>query len=214
MGRAKSPAAGKKATRRAAGKKSGKQVQRAAGSKSAAKAASKKIAKKTAKPVAKKAVKRTAKSPAKATAKKAASSKAAQVSGKKTTPAKASPTSVKARPTAAGLARPKHLKLVTDMSSFVTPLDDRVLIRLSGSERTTPSGLLFIPDTVSDTSGNLEGLVVAVGRGRRDKKGQIRPMDVQLGDRAVFSEYAGSKIRVQNEDLVLLRESEVMGVLS
>lgn len=179
-----------------------------------AKAKKKAPAKKTA---AKKSGKKSAPGKMKAAAKKSAPKKAAKKTAPKMT-AKKSPAATKMTSAkdikAKRQARPQHLKLVTDMSSFVTPLDDRVLVRLSGSERTTPSGLLFIPDTVSDTSGNLEGLVVAVGRGRRGKKGQIRPMDLQLGDRVVFAEYAGSKINIQNEELVLLREAEVMGVLS
>lgn len=176
---------------KASGKKAGKKpaTKKAAGQPAAKKTAPKKSAKPAAKKSAKPVAKKTTKAPAKTT-KSAHEIKAAQK------------------------ARPQHLKLVTDMSAFVTPLDDRVLVRLSGSERTTASGLLFIPDTVSDTSGNLEGLVVAIGRGRRNKKGQVRPMDLQLGDRVVFAEYAGSKINIQNEELVLLREAEVMGVLS
>lgn len=100
-----------------------------------------------------------------------------------------------------------------DLSHFVTPLDDRLIVRLSGAEKMTAGGL-YIPDSVSDTSGNLQGVVVAAGRGHFSKKGHLRPMDVKLGDKVVFSEYAGSKIKIQNEDLVILRESDVMGVVA
>ncbi|MGZ3775424.1 MAG: co-chaperone GroES [Pseudobdellovibrionaceae bacterium] len=106
---------------------------------------------------------------------------------------------------------PKQNKV--DLSGFISPLDDRLLIRTASAERMTAGGL-YIPDTVSDTSGNLEGFVVAVGRGHMNKKGHIRPMDVKVGDRVVFSEYAGSKIKIQNEDLIILREADVMGIVS
>ncbi|WP_350159280.1 co-chaperone GroES [Bdellovibrio sp. 22V] len=95
----------------------------------------------------------------------------------------------------------------------MTPLDDRLIVQISGAEKMTAGGL-YIPDTVADTSGNLEGYVVAVGRGHMGKKGHVRPMDVQVGDRVVFSEYAGSKIKIQNEDLIILREADVMGVVA
>lgn len=100
-----------------------------------------------------------------------------------------------------------------DLSQFVTPLDDRILIQPEKTEKMTPGGL-YIPDTVSDVSGNLQGYVVAVGRGHMNKKGQVRPMDVQVGDKILFNEYSGSKITIQNEDLIILREVEVMGVVS
>ncbi|NUN05608.1 MAG: co-chaperone GroES [Bdellovibrio sp.] len=100
-----------------------------------------------------------------------------------------------------------------DLSNFVTPLDDRVMVQLSGSEKMTAGGL-YIPDTVADTSGNLEGYVVAAGRGHLSKKGHVRPMDVKVGDRVVFAEYSGSKIKVQNEDLIILREGDILGIVS
>lgn len=100
-----------------------------------------------------------------------------------------------------------------DLTGIVTPLDDRLLVKTSSAEKMTPGGL-YIPDTVADTSGNLEGFVVAVGRGHMNKKGHVRPMDVKVGDRVVFAQYAGSKIKIQNEDLVILREADVMGVVA
>lgn len=104
-------------------------------------------------------------------------------------------------------AKPK-----ASLQNFMTPLDDRILVRLTEAEKKTAGGL-YIPDTVSDVSGNLEGHVVSVGRGHLNKKGQVRPMDVSLGDKIVFAEHSGSKIKVQNEDLIVLRESDVMGVV-
>lgn len=169
-----------------------------------------KTAKKTSKPVKKAAVKKAAKAPKKAVAKKA--TKAAAKKPAKGASTKAAKPAMK-KTTIKPAAAVKPSKGRADYADFVTPLDDRVLVRLKGADRMTAGGL-FIPDTVSDVSGNFEGTVVAVGRGRRDKKGRVRPMDLRLGDRVVFGQYAGSKIRLMDEELVLLRESEVMGVVS
>ncbi|KYG67456.1 hypothetical protein AZI86_03635 [Bdellovibrio bacteriovorus] len=76
------------------------------------------------------------------------------------------------------------------------------------------AGGLYIPDTVADVSGNLQGHVVAVGRGHLGKKGHVRPMDVKVGDKIVFSEFAGTKITIQNQNLIILREGDVLGVVS
>lgn len=182
---------------------------------SAKKANVKKVVKKTntKKVTKKKVTKKVAPSkkakPTKKVAKKVVPKKATP---KKSTPAKKKPAAKKV-----ATAAPKHLvKPVpksVDLSGFVTPLDDRVIVQLSGTEKMTPGGL-YIPDTVADTSGNLEGRVVAVGRGHQNKKGHVRPMDVRVGDRVVFSEYAGSKIKIQNEDLIILREGDILGVVS
>lgn len=182
-----------------------------------------KAVKKTAKPAAKKSVK-PAKKAAKASAGKAVK-KAVKKVAKKVAPASPKRSVAKAKAPAKAAAKPAKTPASrvssnaapkgarADYSDFVTPLDDRVLVRLKGADRMTAGGL-FIPDTVSDVSGNFEGTVVAVGRGHRDKKGRVRPMDLNLGDRVLFGQYAGSKIRIQDEDLVLLREGEVMGVVS
>lgn len=167
-------------------------------------AAKKPVAK--AKPAAKKkAAKPAVKAKAKLAPKAAKPIKAAQ---KSAAPAKKAST-VKAAPAPAAKA-----KALADYTNILSPLDDRVLVRLTDAERTTASGLLYIPDTVADTSGNLEGVVVSVGRGHRDKKGRLRPLDVKLGDRVLFSSYLGSKIVFNNEELLLVRESELMGVKS
>lgn len=160
------------------------------------KAAAKKVA--TKKIVAKKAaVKKTA--PVKKAVTKAAMNNKKNAVKQSKSPAKSAQSEVKAKK--------------FDFEKLVTPLDDRLVVRVSGVERKTAGGL-YIPDTVSDVSGNLEGHVVAVGRGSMNKKGHVRPMDVAVGDRIVFSQFAGTKIKIQNEDLLILRESEVLGVVS
>lgn len=93
------------------------------------------------------------------------------------------------------------------------PLDDRVLVALGETEKMTAGGL-YIPATVSDVSGNLKGTVVAVGRGHQNKKGHVKNMDVQVGDEVLFSEYAGSKVKLDNSELVMLRETEILGIVS
>lgn len=189
----------------------------------------KKAVKKAAKPAPKKIVKKSkptkaAKPAVKAKAKKVAKPVAKKSAAKVKAPAKAQPKSAKktaapkkaAAPksvVSAALIRPSAPVKKIDLSNFVTPLDDRLIVQLSGSDRMTPGGL-FIPDTVSDASGNLHGTVLAVGRGHFSKKGHLQPMDVKVGDKVVFAQYSGSKITIQNEDLVILRESDVMGVVT
>ncbi|MNJ99892.1 10 kDa chaperonin 5 [compost metagenome] len=196
--------------------------------KAAKKAVSPKKTKKVVKKAVKKAVKKTAKKVAakKAAPKKVALKKAPQkalakkapvkkTAAKKSAPKKAAPkvSAVKKPAVPSHLLRaPAPVKKI-DLTGFVSPLDNRVMVQVAGAERMTPGGL-YIPDTVGDVSGNLQGVVVAVGRGHMDKKGRIHPMDVKVGDNVVFSQYAGSKIEIQNEDLIILRESEVMGVVS
>lgn len=196
----------KKAVKKASAKKTSKPVKKSTPAKKATakkKAPAKKaVGKKT--PVKKAVVK-------KATAKKAVAKKAApkKATGSKA-PAKAK--SAKTMPVSHLVRETKPAKML-DLSGFVTPLDDRLLVQLSGSEKMTAGGL-YIPDSVADTSGNLQGIVVSVGRGHMNKKGHVRPMDVKVGDKIVFSQYAGSKIKIQNEDLIILREPDVMGIVS
>ncbi|WP_413582637.1 co-chaperone GroES [Bdellovibrio sp. HCB288] len=192
--------------------------------KKAVKKTVKKVVKKTANKVAKKASKKT---PAKKAAVKKAlvKKKSAGKPVKKAAPKKAAPkkaVSAKVTPKKTTIAKApanKHLvtkaapQKIVDLTDFVTPLDDRLIVQTSGAERTTASGLLFIPDTVADVSGNLHGTVVAVGRGHVNIKGHLRPMELKVGDKVVFSQYSGSKVKIQNEDLVILRETEVMGVV-
>jgi chaperonin GroES len=148
-------------------------------------------------------VKKAAKKPApqkKAAPKKATATK--PVAKKPSSPAKF---------TLPALAPAKLFKKL-DLSGFVTPLDDRVLIQVAEAAKMTAGGL-YIPDTVADVSGNSLGYVVSVGRGRRDKKGRVHPMDLTIGDKVLFSEYSGSKIKIQEQDLLIVRESDVLGVI-
>ena len=96
--------------------------------------------------------------------------------------------------------------------SKIVPLDDRVLIKPALTERVTPGGLI-LPET-STLEGNLRGAVLAVGRGHQDKKGRVRPLDLRVGDEVLFSEYAGSPVEVSGEKLVILRETDILGVIN
>lgn len=91
------------------------------------------------------------------------------------------------------------------------PLADRVLVKVETGEKMTPGGL-YIPDTASIT-GNLKGQVLAAGHGGRNKKGQLRPLDVKTGDTVLFSEYVGEKINIDGQDVHVLRESEILGIV-
>ena len=90
------------------------------------------------------------------------------------------------------------------------PLQDRVLIRRIEQEEKTAGGII-IPDTAKEKP--MEGEVIAVGPGARDESGKIQPLDVKPGDRVLFGKWSGTEIRLDNEELVVLKESDIMGVL-
>lgn len=90
------------------------------------------------------------------------------------------------------------------------PLGDRVLVRPDDSDKALPSGLV-IPDTAKEKPQ--EGVVLAVGPGAYHE-GQRIPLDVKEGDRIVFSKYGGTEARVDGEDLMILAEREILGILS
>ncbi|MBX3016661.1 MAG: co-chaperone GroES [Bdellovibrionaceae bacterium] len=95
---------------------------------------------------------------------------------------------------------------------MLTPLDDRVLVLVEAGERVTPGGL-FIPDTASMT-GNHRGTVVSVGSGHRTKKGQLRPLELKVGDQVLFSEYAGTEVSLENQNFKILRETDILGLVT
>jgi chaperonin GroES len=91
------------------------------------------------------------------------------------------------------------------------PLHDRVLIRRVEPEAKTPGGI-FIPDTAQEKP--VEGEVIAVGPGARDEHGKLYPLDVKAGDRVLFGKWSGSEITLDREDLMIMKESDIMGVLN
>lgn len=94
---------------------------------------------------------------------------------------------------------------------LIQPLSDRLVVRVEGpSERTV--GGLYIPATVEDRPN--QGEVLACGPGAKSKKGHVKPLDVKVGDRVLFNTYAGVPAELQGEEVLILREDEVLGVLA
>ncbi len=90
------------------------------------------------------------------------------------------------------------------------PLQDRVLIRRVEQEEKTAGGII-IPDTAKEKP--MEGEVVAVGPGARSEDGKIHPLDVKAGDRVLFGKWSGTEIKIDGEDLIIMKESDIMGVI-
>ncbi|MCX7566981.1 co-chaperone GroES [Sulfitobacter sp. F26169L] len=93
----------------------------------------------------------------------------------------------------------------------LTPLHDRVLVkRTEGEEKT--SGGLIIPDSAKEKPA--EGEVVAVGAGARDEDGDRIEMDVKVGDRILFGKWSGTEVTIDGEEMLMMKESDIMGILS
>jgi chaperonin GroES len=90
------------------------------------------------------------------------------------------------------------------------PLHDRVIIRRMEEERTSPGGIV-IPD--SATEKPIKGEVVAVGNGRFLENGEIRALDIQAGDKVLFGKYSGTEVKVEGEELLVMKEDDVMAVI-
>tara|TARA_B100000459_G_scaffold141233_1_gene100866 strand:+ start:33 stop:419 length:387 start_codon:yes stop_codon:yes gene_type:complete len=89
------------------------------------------------------------------------------------------------------------------------PLHDRVVIRRMESEAKTAGGII-IPDTAKEKP--MEGKVVSVGPGARDDNGRITPLDVKSGDTVLFGKWSGTEVKIDGEDLLIMKESDIMGV--
>src|ERR671932_520461 len=90
------------------------------------------------------------------------------------------------------------------------PLHDRVLIKRVEQEAKTAGGII-IPDTAKEKP--MEGEVIAVGPGTRDENGKLQPLDVKAGDRVLFGKWSGTEVRIDGEDLLIMKESDIMGVI-
>ena len=90
------------------------------------------------------------------------------------------------------------------------PLHDRILVRRVDSEEKTKGGII-IPDTAKEKPQ--EGEVIAVGPGARNDAGQIQALDVKAGDRILFGKWSGTEIKINGEDLLIMKESDVMGII-
>lgn len=91
------------------------------------------------------------------------------------------------------------------------PLHDRVLVKRIEAEEKTKSGLI-IPDTAKEKP--MEGEVISVGSGLRQENGSITPLDVKAGDRILFGKWSGTEIKLNNQDFIVMKESDIMGILS
>lgn len=144
---------------------------------------------------------------AKKTVKKQVTQTKAQVA-KKTNSIKTKPTAIKKM---SASAQPVVAQI--DYTQVITPLGDRLVVRsVNNGERVTAGGLI-IPDTVSQATGFIKAEVLAIGSGALSKKGHLKPLDVQVGDQILFSEYAGTKIKFGSEELQIIHETDVMGVV-
>ena len=90
------------------------------------------------------------------------------------------------------------------------PLHDRVIVKRSEEERTSPGGIV-IPDTAAEKP--IRGEVLAVGRGKILENGETRPLDVKVGDKVLFGKYSGQTVKVEGEELLVMREEDIMGVI-
>ncbi len=92
----------------------------------------------------------------------------------------------------------------------IRPLHDRLIVKRLEEERKTASGIV-IPDTAAEKPD--QGEVIAVGKGKVSEEGKVRPLDVKAGDRILFGKYSGQTVKVQGEELLVMREEDVMGVI-
>jgi len=89
------------------------------------------------------------------------------------------------------------------------PLHDRVVVKRLDEEETTTGGII-IPDTAKEKP--MQGEVVAVGPGARDEDGKVAPMDVKAGDRVLFNKWSGTEVKIDGEELLIMKESDIKGV--
>lgn len=92
----------------------------------------------------------------------------------------------------------------------IRPLHDRVIVRRLEEMRTTASGIV-IPDTATEKPD--QGEVIAVGPGKKDESGKLITLDVKVGDKVLFGKYAGQTVKVDGEELLVMREEDLMGVI-
>ncbi len=92
----------------------------------------------------------------------------------------------------------------------IRPLHDRVVVRRQEEERTTAGGIV-LPDSATEKPA--EGEIVAVGNGKITDSGDVRPLDVKVGDKVLFGKYSGTEVKVDDEDLLVMREEDIMAVI-
>lgn len=93
----------------------------------------------------------------------------------------------------------------------VRPLHDRILVRRMAEEEKTAGGL-FIPDTAKEKPQR--GEIIATGKGRLTEDGKVLPLEVRAGDRVLFGKYAGTELKLNGEELIMMREEDVLGIIN
>ncbi|MGD8587750.1 MAG: co-chaperone GroES [Chromatiales bacterium] len=92
----------------------------------------------------------------------------------------------------------------------IRPLHDRVIVRRMEEERTSPGGIV-LPDAATEKP--IQGEILAVGSGKITDKGDVRPLDVKVGDRVLFGKYSGTEVKIGGEEVLVMREEDIMGVI-
>jgi chaperonin GroES len=90
------------------------------------------------------------------------------------------------------------------------PLHDRVVVKRVAEEERTAGGII-IPDTAKEKP--MQGEVIAVGPGARDENGKVQPLDVKVGDRVLFGKWSGTEVKLDGEELLIMKESDIMGII-
>jgi chaperonin GroES len=93
---------------------------------------------------------------------------------------------------------------------MIRPLQDRIIVKRIEEESKTAGGI-FIPDTAKEKPQ--QGEVVAVGNGKKTEDGKVLPVDLKVGDKVLFGKYAGTEIKVEGQDLLIMREDDILGVM-
>jgi len=93
----------------------------------------------------------------------------------------------------------------------IRPLHDRVIVKRLDTERKTSSGIV-IPDNAAEKPD--QGEVMAIGPGKKDDNGKLIPVDLKVGDRVLFGKYAGQTVKVEGDELLVMREEDIMGVIA
>ena len=100
--------------------------------------------------------------------------------------------------------------MTTATKVVIKPLEDRIVVRTLEAEQTTASGLV-IPDTAKEKPQ--EGEIIAAGPGGRDESGKLTPLDVKKGDKVLFGKWSGTEVKIDGQELLIMKESDIMGVL-
>jgi chaperonin GroES len=96
------------------------------------------------------------------------------------------------------------------MSTKIRPLHDRVIVKREEDERKSPGGIV-IPDTATEKP--MKGRVIAVGKGKILEGGDVRPLDVKVGDKVLFGKYSGTEVKMDGDDVLVMREEDIMAII-